>query len=183
VPEFSFGALGGSPWRATKRRQAVVLPLCHVERRRSAARRFFFIHRIGRRVGFQPAPLVDPASIRRRDIPAGGVGGGGRPLLDRRRDVGKQLNDAMTALTQKRHPGAEDGNIGSAAGVHFTSFPAGGQFSPFVRCRSQRLEVDVLGLSKVALATKNPNPVVYIELELEASFKARVGACSPSAAS
>ena len=102
--------------------------------------------------------------------------------MDPIKPMGGQVEDALTQLAQSGVVAPSVGDYWFAAGVRFTSFELVASFALLTLSLGTDFEVNLLGLSKVCLPPPpdNPDPVVNIELELEASFKPSHGLISIS---
>jgi hypothetical protein len=142
----------------------------------------FFVTGLAAGLGFNRKLVVpDVSGVASFPLVAWALGSGA-PSMDPTKPLGGQVDDALAQLAQSGVVAPSLGDSWFAAGVRFTSFELVGSFALFILTLGADFEVDVLGLSKVCLPPPpdNPDPVVSIELELEASFKPAQGVLSIS---
>jgi hypothetical protein len=172
VPEFSLGALGGFAMEGGQPSFFLYLTLDMP----LGGPPFFFVTGLAAGLGFNRALVIPPVSgVATFPLVEWATGGGPSSIAGG--DVGTQVTNALTTLAQSGILAPKIGEYWLAAGVRFTSFELVDSFALVAVSFGSDFEVDVLGLSKVSLPPPpdNPDPVVYIELELEASFKPSQG--------
>ena len=172
APDFSLGALGGFAMEDDKPSFFLYLTLDTP----LGGPPFFFVTGLAAGLGFNRALVIPPVSgVATFPLVEWATGGGPSSIAGG--DVGQQVTQALTTLAQSGVLAPKIGEYWLAAGVRFTSFELVDSFALAAVAFGTDFEVDLVGLSKVALPPppNNPAPIVYIELELEASFKPSLG--------
>lgn len=85
-------------------------------------------------------------------------------------DVGQQIQNTMTTLTQSGIIAPAIGQYWLAAGLRFTSFELLDTFALVTVSFGKSFELDILGLSTLSLPPQDPVPLAFAQLALKASF-------------
>ena len=104
--------------------------------------------------------------------------GSGSPGMDPTASVGDQVVKVVGILTTSGVVAPEIGEYWLAMGVRFTSFELVDSFALLTVAFGTRFEVDLLGLSVLALPPGTDTPVARAELALKASFVPALGVLS-----
>jgi hypothetical protein len=93
-------------------------------------------------------------------------------------NVGDQVMQTMTSLTQSGVIAPAIGNYWFGVGLRFTSFELLDTFALVTVSLSKDFELDLLGLSSLSLPPEDPAPIARAQLALKASFKPSQGLLS-----
>lgn len=92
------------------------------------------------------------------------------PGMDRGGDVGKQVNDVLTTLSNSGVVAPSVGEYWLTFGIKFSSFKLVESFALLTVIFGTSFEIDVLGMSTLSIPEGVPEPIVRVELALKASF-------------
>ncbi len=95
-------------------------------------------------------------------------------------DIGQQVNAVLTTLTSSGVVAPSVGDYWMTFGLKFTSFKLVESFALLTVAFGTSFEVNILGLSLLAIPQGIPKPVVRVELAIKASFSLDKGVVSVS---
>ncbi|MDF2627834.1 MAG: hypothetical protein K0R39_1665 [Symbiobacteriaceae bacterium] len=136
---------------------------------------YFFVTGLAGGVGYNRKLLIpDVSGVATFPLVQWAVGTGNPPGMDTTGNIGQQVNDVLTRLSQAGVIAPSVGDYWLAAGIRFTSFELVDSFALLTLVFGTQFEVALLGLSTVSLPP-GPVPVAYAQLELKASFSTSSG--------
>lgn len=135
---------------------------------------YFFVTGLAGGFGFnRDLQVPDVSGIADFPLVEWAQGSSDPPGMNMGGDIGKQVNQVLTRLSDGGVVAPQVGQYWLAAGIKFTSFELINSFALAVVKFGNELEVDLLGTTTIAIPPVSP--VVYAEMQLLASFKPAQG--------